>query len=106
MAWIYVVLAGLMEIGLAVGLKASQGWTRPVPGLLGLTAASASLVTLTFALTTLPVGTAYSVWVGIGAVGVSLYGFFALSESLSPAKIFCLALILAGVVGLRIFEGQ
>src|ERR1700712_861197 len=80
MAWIYLLSASLVEIVMALLLKASDGWTRLLPGLLGLAAGGASVFLLTHALKTLPVGTAYAIWTGIGSVGVALIGILALGE--------------------------
>ena len=102
MAWIYLVLAGLFEIGFAIGLKYTEGFTRLWPSVATAAAAAASLWLLTQALRTIPVGTAYAVWTGIGAVGVATIGILLFSESASPARLACIALIIAGVVGLKV----
>jgi quaternary ammonium compound-resistance protein SugE len=105
MAWYLLVGAGLLEIVWAIALKSSDGFSRLWPSAIGIIAAVVSFVMLTMALRTLPVGTAYAVWVGIGAVGVALTGIVALGESASLLRLSLLALILAGIVGLKLIEG-
>ena len=102
MAWAVLVAAGLLEVVWAMALKHTDGFTRPWPTLLALAAAIVSFVMLSSSLKSLPVGTAYAVWVGIGALGVAAAGILALGESASPARLVFLFLILAGVVGLKI----
>lgn len=103
-AWLILVVAGLLEIVWAVALKHADGLTRLWPSIVGLTAMIASAALLTLTLRVLPVGTAYAVWVGIGAIGVALAGMLAFGEGTSPARVTCLALILAGVIGLHWLE--
>jgi quaternary ammonium compound-resistance protein SugE len=105
MAWLLIGTAALLEVVWAVALKESDGLTRLGPALLGAAAAVASLVLLTAALRSLPVGTAYAVWTGLGALGVALVGIVALGEATSMARLACLALIVTGVVGLRFAGG-
>lgn len=105
MAWVLLAGAGLLEVVWAVALKYANGFTRLWPSVIGVGAATASLLLLSIALRSLPVGTAYTVWVGIGAVGVTLAGALALGESLSPLRLTLLTLIVIGVAGLRIIEG-
>ena len=102
MAWIYLLLAGLFEIGFAIGLKHTEGFTRLWPSVATAVAAAISLWLLTQALKTLPVGTAYAVWTGIGAVGVAILGIVLFAESASPARLLCIGLIVAGVIGLKL----
>ena len=102
MAWTYLWLAGLFEIGFALGLKHTDGFTRLWPSLGTAAAAAASLYLLTLALRSIPVGTAYAVWTGIGAVGVAVLGIAVLGESASPARLACIGLIVAGVIGLKL----
>lgn len=102
MAWTLLVVAGLIEIVMALALKHTDGWTRPVPTLLGIGAALASIYVLSAALRHLPVGTAYAVWTGIGAVGVTLVGILFLGESASPARLALIALIFVGIGGLKL----
>ena len=104
MPWIYLLLAGIFEIGFAIGLKYTEGFTRLWPSVGTIVAAGISLWLLTQALRTIPVGTAYAIWTGIGAVGVATLGVVLFSESASPARLGCIALILAGVVGLKLFS--
>ena len=104
MPWIYLLLAGIFEIGFAIGLKYTEGFTRLWPSVGTIVAAGISLWLLTQALRTIPVGTAYAIWTGIGAVGVAALGVLLFSESASPARLGCIALIVAGVVGLKLFS--
>jgi quaternary ammonium compound-resistance protein SugE len=103
-AWAMLVGAGLLEIVWAIALKQAEGFTRFWPSAIGIVAAIASFVLLAAALRSLPVGTAYAVWVGLGALGVALAGIVALGESAAPARLAFLFLILIGVVGLRLIE--
>ncbi len=100
--WIYLLLAGLFEIVFALGLKHTEGFTRLWPSVWTMSAAAISLWLLTQALREIPVGTAYAIWTGVGAAGVALMGMLAFGESASPARLLCLTLILAGVVGLKL----
>lgn len=104
LAWILLVGAGLLEVVWAIALKQSEGFSRLVPSVVGIVAAVTSFVMLAIALRWLPVGTAYAVWVGIGAAGVALAGIVALGDSASAARLGCVALIVAGVVGLKLIE--
>lgn len=104
-AWLLLVAAGLLEVVWALALKQTAGFTRFWPSVLGITAAVVSFVMLTFALRSLPVGTAYAVWVGIGSLGVALAGMLALGEAVTLPRVGFLVLILAGVIGLRLVEG-
>jgi quaternary ammonium compound-resistance protein SugE len=102
MAWLILLLAGLFEIGWAVGLKYTDGFTRLVPTLWTAASMAASLGLLGLALKSLPLGTAYAVWTGIGAIGTVLFGILLLGESASIARLACIGLILAGIVGLKL----
>jgi quaternary ammonium compound-resistance protein SugE len=102
MAWIILVVAGLLEIIWAVGLKYSEGFTKFWPSVITIVALVASFVLLAQAMRTLPVGTAYAVWTGIGAAGAALLGMFVLGEPATPARFACLALIVTGIVGLKL----
>ncbi|HEU4617108.1 MAG TPA: quaternary ammonium compound efflux SMR transporter SugE [Gammaproteobacteria bacterium] len=106
MAWLILVAAGLLEIAWAVGLKASEGLTRPVPAALTIAAMIASMVLLGLSLRTLPLGTAYTVWTGIGAIGTVVFGIVMFGESATPARLIAIALIVAGIVALRLTEGR
>lgn len=104
MAWVLLVVASLMELVWAIALKESDGLTRFWPAVIGLSVALLSVVVLSLSLRVLPVGTAYAIFVGLGAVGVALAGVVAFSESASPARLLFLGLILVGVVGLQLVE--
>lgn len=103
-AWLSLIAAGLLEIAWAVGIRYTQGWTRLLPSLLVGLSYVLSLVLLSHAMRMLPIATAYVIWVGIGAIGVSLYGVLFLKESLSFLQWACLLLILTGVIGLKFLE--
>jgi len=105
MNWFILVIAGLFEIGWAVGLKYTDGFTRPWPTVLTVGAMVISLGLLGIALKSLPVGTAYAVWVGVGAAGTAIAGILLLGESVNPWKIASLAMIVAGIVGLKLTSG-
>jgi quaternary ammonium compound-resistance protein SugE len=105
MAWTVLVGAGLLEIVWAIALKHAAGFTRFWPSAIGIAAAVVSFVLLSTALRSLPVGTAYAVWVGIGALGVAITGIIAFGESASLLRVGLLALILIGIVGLKLVEG-
>jgi quaternary ammonium compound-resistance protein SugE len=102
MPWVYLTIAGLFEIGWAVGLKYSEGFSKPLPTLLTVVAMAFSLWLLALAMKTIPVGTAYAVWTGIGAVGVALLGMLLFGESREFLRVLCLFLIIAGIVGLKL----
>ena len=102
MAWVYLAVAGLFEIGWAIGLKYSDGFSKPVPSLLTAVAMAFSLWLLSIAMRTIPVGTAYAVWTGIGAIGVAILGMVLFSESRDILRLLCLFLIVAGIVGLKL----
>lgn len=106
MAWIQLFVAGLFECAWAVGLKSSAGFSRPLPSVLTIAAMIVSFYLLAQAMRTIPVGTAYAVWTGIGAVGVALAGMFLFGESRALARLVCLGLIVCGIVGLRLFSGD
>lgn len=101
MAWIILFVAGLLETGWAIGLKYTEGFTKPVPSVLTLVTMAASVVLLSLALRTLPVGTGYAVWTGIGAVGTALLGIVLFGEPASAARLACIGLIVAGIAGLK-----
>lgn len=104
MAWLTLILSGVLEAVWAAALAESEGFSRLAPSVVFAVALALSMAGLSYALRTLPVGTAYGVWVGIGAVGAALYGIVALGESTSLLRLGCLLLIVAGVVGLRYLE--
>ena len=102
MSWIILFIAGLLEVVWAIGLKYTHGFTRLTPSDITVTAMIVSIVLLSWAMRSLPVGTAYAVWTGIGAVGAAITGILLLGESASLARIASLALIVAGIVGLKL----
>ena len=101
MPWIYLMLAGLFEIGWAIGLKYTEGFTKPLPSVLTVGAMIASIGLLGLALRTLPVGTAYAVWTGIGAVGTAILGIYLFGEAATAMRLVCIGLIVAGIAGLK-----
>lgn len=102
MAWIYLFLAGLFEIAWAIGLKYTEGFSRLVPSLLTLAAMALSLAMLGLALKSLPLGTAYAVWTGIGAIGTAALGIYLFDEPATAARLASIGLIVAGIVGLKL----
>ncbi len=102
MAWLCVVLAGLFEVGWAIGLKYTEGFTRLLPTAWTLASMALSLALLGLALRALPVGTAYAIWTGIGAVGTALLGIHLFGEPATAFRLTCIGLIVAGIVGLRL----
>ena len=102
MAWFMLFVAGLMEIGWAIGLKYTEGFTRLTPSVLTLAAMAVSMALLGLALKTLPIGTAYAVWTGIGAVGTALLGIWLLGEPATVMRLACIGLIVSGIVGLKL----
>lgn len=102
MSWLVLIIAGLLEVVWAVGLKYTQGFTRLTPSVITVSAMIISIAMLSWAMKTLPVGTAYAIWTGIGAVGASITGIILLGESASPARIISLVLIVAGIIGLKL----
>ena len=106
MAWLLVVLGGLFEAGFAFCLKASDGFSRLLPSVLFVVCAAASFVLLALGLRTLPVGSAYAVWTGIGAVGTAAAGMAFLDESTDTLKLLSLLLVVSGVIGLQLTGGE
>jgi quaternary ammonium compound-resistance protein SugE len=102
MSWLFLFLAGLFEIGWAIGLKYTDGFSRPLPTILTVLSMVVSLALLGLALKTLPVGTAYAVWTGIGTVGTALLGIYMLGEPATAVRLACIALIVSGIVGLKL----
>ena len=102
MSWVYLFVAGLFEIGWAIGLKYTDGFTRLVPTVLTAISMAISLGLLGLALKSLPVGTAYAVWTGIGAVGTAMLGIYLLGEPATAGRLACIGLIVAGIVGLKV----
>lgn len=102
MSWIILFIAGLLEIIWAVGLKYTHGFSRLVPSAITISAMVVSLGLLSWAMKSLPVGTAYAIWTGIGVVGASITGILLLGESANPARILSLILVVTGIVGLKL----
>ncbi|MFC4762617.1 quaternary ammonium compound-resistance protein SugE [Dyella sp. OK004] len=105
MPWIYLVLAGLFEIGWAIGLKYTDGFSRLWPTVGTVSAMIVSIVLLAMAVKTLPIGTAYAIWTGIGALGAVILGIVLFGDSASPARLICVALVLTGIIGLKLTSG-
>ena len=103
MAWFILFIAGLFEIGWAVGLKFTEGFTRPIPTLLTGISLVASMGLLGWAVKSLPLGTAYAVWTGVGAVGTAIVGILLFKEPATAGRLVCLALIVSGILGLKLF---
>lgn len=106
MNWIYLLIAGVLEIGWAIGLKYTEGWTRLVPSLLTGAAMAASFYFLSLAVKSLPIGTAYAVWTGIGTVGAAFLGMLIFDEPRDLSRILCILLIVAGIAGLKLTSAQ
>jgi quaternary ammonium compound-resistance protein SugE len=106
MAWLVLFVAGLCEVGWAVGLKYAEGFTRPVPTVFTGLMLVTSMVLLAWAVKTLPLGTAYAVWTGIGAVGAVALGIVLFKEPVTLPRMICLGLIVAGILGLRLVSGE
>lgn len=102
MYWLYLVMAGLLEVAWALGLKSSQGFSRPLISCLTLGAMALSFYFLALAMKHLPLGTAYAIWTGIGAVGTALLGIVLLGESASTGRLLSLGLIVVGIIGLKL----
>jgi quaternary ammonium compound-resistance protein SugE len=105
MAWAILFVAGLFEIGWAIGLKYTHGFTRLWPSVGTLAAMTASVLLLGIAMKELPVGTAYAVWTGVGAVGTAVLGTVLFGDSASAPRLVCLAMIAAGIIGLKAVSG-
>jgi quaternary ammonium compound-resistance protein SugE len=106
MAWALLGIAGILEIGFAFCMKWSEGFTRWLPGLLTAATGLSSVFLLSLSLRTLPVGTGYAVWTGIGAAGTAILGIALLDDSAAPLRLLCIALILAGVIGLKLVSAN
>lgn len=105
MAWVYLFVAGLFEVAWAIGLKYTDGFSRPLPTVGTILAMVTSMGLLGLSLKVLPVGTAYAVWTGIGAVGTAVLGIMLFGEAASPMRLVCIGLILAGIIGLKLTTG-
>ena len=101
MAWVYLIVAGLFEITWAIGLKYAEGFTRPLPSVITIGGMILSVVLLGLALRELPVGTGYAVWTGIGTVGAAILGMILFQEPATAIRLGCIALIVAGIIGLK-----
>lgn len=106
MPWIYLALAGLFEVIWAIGLKYTEGFSRLWPSAITVSAMTVSIILLAMAVKTLPIGTAYAIWTGIGAVGAVILGMVLFGDSASPLRLACVGLVLAGIVGLKLTSGQ
>jgi quaternary ammonium compound-resistance protein SugE len=104
MAWVYLAIAGLFEIGWAVGLKYTEGFTRLVPSTLTIAAMIISVALLGLALRDLPVGTGYAVWTGIGTVGTAVLGMYLFGDPATATRLACIGLIIAGIAGLKLMS--
>ncbi len=102
MPWLHLIIAGLLEVAWAVGLKQTEGWTRLWPSVITALLMIASFFFLSLALRSLPIGTAYAIWTGIGAVGTALVGILVFGEPRTAARLVCIVLIVAGIVGLKL----
>lgn len=102
MNWLYLAIAGLLEIAWAIGLKYTEGWTKLVPSIITALLMIASFYFLSLAIKTLPIGTAYAVWTGIGTVGAAILGMFMFDEPRDAVRVICILLIIAGIAGLKI----
>ena len=106
MEWMILASAGLLEISFAFGMKWSAGFTRLIPALFTVATGLSSVFLLSLALRTLPVGTGYAVWTGIGAAGTAILGIAVLGDPASPARLLCIVLIVTGVIGLKLVSAN
>ena len=106
MEWILLVIAGLLEIAFAFGMKSSEGFTRLLPSMLTVATGLSSVILLSVSLRSLPMGTGYAVWTGIGAAGTAIVGMAVMGDSAAPLRILCIGLILAGVIGLKLVSAN
>ncbi|CAA2103273.1 DMT family transporter [Variovorax paradoxus] len=106
MAWTLLGVAGILEIAFAFAMKSSEGFTRWVPALFTVASGMSSVVLLSLAMRTVPMGTGYAVWTGIGAAGTAIVGMVVLGDSAAPLRLLCIALILGGVIGLKLVSGD
>lgn len=104
MAWTALVIAGFLEICWAIGLKYTEGFTKPIPSALTIAAIAASFWLLSIAMRTIPIGTAYAIWTGIGAAGAVIFGIIMVGEPANPGRLVAIALILSGIVMLNLFS--
>jgi quaternary ammonium compound-resistance protein SugE len=106
MNWIYLFIAGILEIAWAIGLKYTEGWTKITPSIITGILMIASFYFLSLAVKTLPIGTAYAVWTGIGTVGTAILGMFFFNEPREFSRILCILLIVAGIAGLKLTAAE
>ena len=106
MEWIYLVIAGVFEMGWAMGLKYSQGFTKTLYSILTIIGMTASFYFLSLALKTLPIGTAYAVWTGIGTIGTVVLGIILFKEPINIMRLICLAFIVCGIIGLKLISTE
>jgi quaternary ammonium compound-resistance protein SugE len=106
MAWVLLGIAGILEIAFAFSMKSSEGFTRLIPALFTLATGLSSVFLLSLSLRTLPIGTGYAVWTGIGAAGTAILGMALLGDSTAPMRVLCIVLILAGVIGLKLVSAS
>jgi quaternary ammonium compound-resistance protein SugE len=106
MHWWLLLLAGLLEVGWAIGLKYTDGFTKPLPSLLTAAAIVGSMILLSLAARSIPIGTAYAVWTGIGVAGAATLGIILLGEAATPGRLFFLAMLLVAVIGLKLTSGH
>lgn len=104
MAWTALVIAGFLEICWAIGLKYTEGFTKPIPSALTIVAIAASFWLLSIAMRSIPIGTAYAIWTGIGAAGAVIFGIIMVGEPANPGRLVAIALILSGIVMLKLFS--
>lgn len=104
MAWTALVIAGFLEICWAIGLKYTEGFTKPIPSALTIAAIAASFWLLSIAMRSIPIGTAYAIWTGIGAAGAVIFGIIMVGEPANPGRLAAIALILSGIVMLKLFS--
>ncbi|MAT13654.1 MAG: quaternary ammonium compound-resistance protein SugE [Planctomyces sp.] len=101
MSWFYLFIAALFEIGWAIGLKYTHGFTKPLPTVLTVASMVISIVLLALAVRTLPIGTGYAIWTGIGAIGTATLGIYLFSEPVTPSRLFFMGMIICGIVGMK-----
>lgn len=106
MAWIYLVIAGLFEVSWAIGLKYTDGWTKPVPSAVTVGLMILSFYFLSQALREIPIGTGYAIWTGIGAVGTAAAGILLFGESRDTVRLLCMLVIVAGIAGLKFASSE
>jgi quaternary ammonium compound-resistance protein SugE len=104
--WIYLVLAGIFEIAWAIGLKYTEGWSKTLPSIITILLMIASFYFLSLSVRSLPIGTAYAVWTGIGTLGAAILGVFMFGESFNFSKAICILLILTGIIGLKVLSSE